>query len=423
MRVFDLELKPEHLEAMAAHAERDYPREACGLGFADGEGRLQQLVPIANLQDKYHAKDPEQFPRDAKSAFRLDELARLRALEVAEAKGQRERLIYHSHPDAGAYFSAEDRAMAVMEGQELVPGAVHIVVSVRDGKRADAAAFRYQAETEAFLEARLPLVAVASSPLPDLELRSMEGGEAIRPIAPVGGRLTPRVVTAEERLRLEALELRRLTVSDEVQHQLALFGAGLLSPLGGFLRKAERESVEARGRLLSGTAWRWPLVLHALSAESGAEPELERASLVELVSRDGRGLGVLAIEELEKSGSELELAGPVYVYETELPKAVDARAWLLRAGARRVLAIPHGTLAPGSGVLLGFDAIIAPAALELPLSMPRWPAPPGLVASWLGAVLAQNLGATDLHTDDTSLARTLRDTLAIRPFPGETPRS
>jgi hypothetical protein len=117
----------------------------------------------------------------------------------------------------------------------------------------------------------------------------------------------------------------------------------------------------------------------------------------------------------------LELAGPVYVYGAELPSAVDARAWLLRMGARRVLAIPHGAASPSSGALLGFDAIIAPADLTLAAARPRWAAPPGVDGSWLGAALAQNLGATDFHTGDASLARTLRDTLLIRPFPDESP--
>src|SRR5215831_4528167 len=138
VRVFDVELSAAIVQEIASHAERDFPIEACGLVFGRADvPELSRVVPMKNVQDRYHERDPDAFPRNGRDAFRLDELERMRVLERNEAEGLAERILYHSHCDAGAYFSPEDRAMAVQHGVEMMPGVVHIVVSVRSGRRAD----------------------------------------------------------------------------------------------------------------------------------------------------------------------------------------------------------------------------------------------------------------------------------------------
>ena len=134
-KVFDLEITDPIVEAIIAHAERDYPNEACGVVLGTAQ-KLVRVTPLANEQDKYHQHDPKAFPRTAKHAFRMNELERMRVLDAASEEGLDERIIYHSHCDVGAYFSPEDRAMAVQDGIELSPGVVHLVVSVRDGAKA-----------------------------------------------------------------------------------------------------------------------------------------------------------------------------------------------------------------------------------------------------------------------------------------------
>ena len=93
--------------------------------------------------------------RTAKEAFRMDDLERLRVLEDAAQDGLTERVLYHSHCEFGAYFSDEDQRMAVRDGVELIPGAIYLVVSIKDGRRADAAAYRYDATRRRFEEQRL----------------------------------------------------------------------------------------------------------------------------------------------------------------------------------------------------------------------------------------------------------------------------
>ena len=50
-------------------------------------------------------------------------------------------VIYHSHIDAGAYFSATDRRNALIDGEPTYPDAVYVVLSVVSGRVVDAQAF------------------------------------------------------------------------------------------------------------------------------------------------------------------------------------------------------------------------------------------------------------------------------------------
>ncbi|MHB8419290.1 MAG: M67 family metallopeptidase [Myxococcales bacterium] len=144
----------EALIRMIAHAERDYPNEACGLVFEGSAG--ERVVPIANAIDRYHARDPERFPRTARTAYLLDPKAQLEALEVAELAGERLAAVYHSHADVGAYFSEEDRAQALSAGGEpLLPGIEYLVLSVRSARCDAIECFRH--EGGKWLQRSLPL--------------------------------------------------------------------------------------------------------------------------------------------------------------------------------------------------------------------------------------------------------------------------
>ena len=46
-------------------------------------------------------------------------------------------MIYHSHIDAGAYFSETDRRNALIDGQPAYPEATYVVVAVDGGPRAE----------------------------------------------------------------------------------------------------------------------------------------------------------------------------------------------------------------------------------------------------------------------------------------------
>lgn len=419
MKVFDLELTPELVETIAAHAEGEYPREACGLGFGRVDSpEVVRVVPMQNMQDRYHQLDPERFPRDGRDAFRLDELERMRLLEEVSAEGLTERVLYHSHCDAGAYFSPEDRAMAVFEGLELMPNVVHLVLSVRRGARSDLAAYKWNDQSQAFDEVRIPgarMEAPAEPAFPDLGLRAMEGRDSARPLRPVGGAAIARRISAAERDALAPwAEGRRVQLETATQvEDLLRFGRGLYSPVPGFMRRAEARSVTNRGRLQSGTPWRVPITLELRRAK--AARELRPTTVIELLDLQGAPRALLAVEEARADGKDLTLlAGPVFVYPEGLDgDAADVRAGLLRRGAQRVLAVPPEELDRLPEVdTEAFDAVI-----ELGRSGA------GRHAPWLTAAMAQNQGATHLWIEDPGTARAVEDSLEIRPWrPGQDPR-
>jgi [CysO sulfur-carrier protein]-S-L-cysteine hydrolase len=130
------------LSEVIAHAEEEYPRESCGvLLLRDGRWRVRRLV---NAYDRYHAKDPSRFPRTSRTAYLFDPKEWLQISQEAEEQGEQVACVYHSHIDAGAYFSAEDRAMAAPDGEAILPGTAYLVLAVDAGKVTAAKLFRWQ---------------------------------------------------------------------------------------------------------------------------------------------------------------------------------------------------------------------------------------------------------------------------------------
>ncbi len=138
---------PDELAAIRAHAVEEYPHEACGVIMArDGERRLMRC---RNDQNDLHARDPERFPRDARTAYHIADRDRLAMLKLEDA-GFVPAVIYHSHVDVGAYFSETDARQAMIDGEPMYPDSTYIVVSVVD-RRVDAVAgFRWDPRTRAF---------------------------------------------------------------------------------------------------------------------------------------------------------------------------------------------------------------------------------------------------------------------------------
>jgi len=141
-------LAPEERTTIEEHAVADYPHEACGVILATGSER--RLLRCRNIQNELHARDPERHPRDARTAYYLDPRDLLRIAEL-ERQGFDVAVIYHSHVDAGAYFSPTDRRQALVEGEPTYPGAVYVVASVMEGRLAAIAGFRWSAEARDFV--------------------------------------------------------------------------------------------------------------------------------------------------------------------------------------------------------------------------------------------------------------------------------
>lgn len=115
-------------EALWAHGAAWFPRECCGL-LLDGPAG-PEVVLAENLADKYHALDPEAYPRTAERAYVLDP----RLIAGAESAGKRLVAIIHSHCRVGAYFSDEDvrQALSPFDDGPLYPGVAYVVLDVQE---------------------------------------------------------------------------------------------------------------------------------------------------------------------------------------------------------------------------------------------------------------------------------------------------
>jgi [CysO sulfur-carrier protein]-S-L-cysteine hydrolase len=130
----------EELATLRAQAAEEYPAESCGVIVRRDDDR--RLVRCRNIQNDLHARDPERHPRDARTAYYIDPADLLRVGRM-EGEGFSVAVIYHSHIDAGAYFSETDRRNALVGDEPAYPDAIYLVTSVMGGRLEDTAAFRW----------------------------------------------------------------------------------------------------------------------------------------------------------------------------------------------------------------------------------------------------------------------------------------
>ena len=147
------------MDAIVAQAEREFPFECCGFIIGDNESAVEEVRPIANIQNAMHAKDPAAFPRDARTAFLMDPKQHLAVMNEIDARKLALLVVFHSHPDHDAYFSRTDRAQACSfdPSEPDYPDTVYIVLSIRASKFASAVAFAWDAEKKEFAETPLTI--------------------------------------------------------------------------------------------------------------------------------------------------------------------------------------------------------------------------------------------------------------------------
>ena len=138
----------EELEAIRKQALEEYPEESCGVVVARGDERRR--LRCRNVQNDLHARDPERNPRTARTAYHIDPQDLLRIGRL-ESEGFGVAVIYHSHVDAGAYFSETDRRQALMDGEPTYPGTIYLVTSVVAGRVEATTAFQWDDTQREFL--------------------------------------------------------------------------------------------------------------------------------------------------------------------------------------------------------------------------------------------------------------------------------
>ena len=144
-------LSQDHLGEIHKHALDEYPYECCGIiaGLTDAEEN-DILFRCTNIQNKLHEMDPETYPRDAKTAYNIDPRELFKVFTEIESKGMILKAFYHSHPDHDAYFSDEDKKMALFDGEPTYPDAKHLVISVYNNIVKDEALFGWNFKTRSF---------------------------------------------------------------------------------------------------------------------------------------------------------------------------------------------------------------------------------------------------------------------------------
>lgn len=116
-------------------------------------------------------------------------------------------------------------------------------------------------------------------------------------IAPHGGKLIDRVLRGDEReAALEkAKHFRKLQVSATIISDLEMIAVGAFSPLTGFMRQADYESVVEHMRLANGVVWSIPITL---PVTSDFADDLKVDEKIVLTSQDGLPLASVRVEEI-----------------------------------------------------------------------------------------------------------------------------
>ncbi|MBE9136708.1 sulfate adenylyltransferase [Nodosilinea sp. LEGE 07088] len=115
-------------------------------------------------------------------------------------------------------------------------------------------------------------------------------------IAPHGGTLVNRLVTTDKKTLFldKADTLPRVSLDERAFSDLVMIAIGGFSPLTGFMKKADYDTVVTDMRLANGLPWAIPVTLSV--SEATAAP-LQEGTLVRLDDPMGRFVGILELEE------------------------------------------------------------------------------------------------------------------------------
>jgi len=134
-----IKLGTQHRNQIAAHGERDYPHECCGLllgALAAGSLKtIAEIYPISNAREEEAKRNrflitPEEF---------------MEGEQYAEKKGLDVVGFYHSHPDHPAVPSGYDL-------EHAWPLYSYIVVAVKAGVAGDLRSWEMEPDRSKFIE-------------------------------------------------------------------------------------------------------------------------------------------------------------------------------------------------------------------------------------------------------------------------------
>src|SRR5690606_12608453 len=205
------------------------------------------------------------------------------------------------HPDLVLHTDRESldmcvaRVIALLEERGYLPSTQRSAASgtsYRQGEgRNGAGAASWRSNGELQEGAKGPAVTVVQAPT-EPGVREVGSGstrheaQEIRArwtgVAPHGGRLVQRVLEGEPReeaLR-RARELPAVELDERELADVEMIGCGALSPLVGFMRRLEYETVVGSMRLADGLLWPLPITLAATREEAAAIRDGQEVALV-----------------------------------------------------------------------------------------------------------------------------------------------
>lgn len=151
-----LVMRQSHFDEITAHAERDYPRECCGilLGCRDQQTRMAiNIVACRNIHPQ------------SRSAYNIDPADLIRVQREAREHDQEIVGFYHSHPDHAAIASETDLQEANW------PGCSYLIASVISGTCEAARSWLIESGAEQRELVEEPLIVLRSRPTLDLASR------------------------------------------------------------------------------------------------------------------------------------------------------------------------------------------------------------------------------------------------------------
>ncbi|MBU6392714.1 MAG: sulfate adenylyltransferase, partial [Planctomycetes bacterium] len=135
----------------------------------------------------------------------------------------------------------------------------------------------------------------------------------VKNIAPHGGKLINRIISAEEREILldkaTHYDMKKIQLNSREMSDLDMIAVGAMSPLEGFMGRADYDNVLDNMRLSTGLPWSIPITLSATKEEiEGLKPGKDAA----LVDQAGEVVAILHLEEIfhhDKPKESLEVYG------------------------------------------------------------------------------------------------------------------
>jgi len=148
-----MRIRTEVLDDICRHALETYPSECCGfLTAPDLEEPITDSIPCANAQDRLHGEDPVRYPRTSREAFYIDDAELFSVYRHIAEREYHIVGVYHSHIDVDAFFSDEDRRLAIVNGEPVWPEAHYVILSVSKSGMEHINCYHWNCEQSDFVE-------------------------------------------------------------------------------------------------------------------------------------------------------------------------------------------------------------------------------------------------------------------------------